>query len=177
MFVRPPTSRRNTFRARSTCPPGRRSRPGRARLPYDRHRVPWRRPPTHCPARHALTLIGLDRVIGWAAASRRRRQKAGPLERSHVDVKQLSKQSQNCDRRSRRHGVSDARPRQHLFLGDSPSSRRIPVTRHAVHCQGGPARRSRCLLQARCSRTSPTLRGIRAWEAAGLPVERDPESP
>jgi hydroxyacylglutathione hydrolase len=138
-------------------------------------------------ARHGLTLIGLDRVIGWAGAPVRDawRRKTGPLETvAHIDVRQLSASNHRTviDVRGAAEWSEGHMPgAKHLFLGDLVELTRDipPDTPIAVHCQGGTRSAiGASLLQAHgFTNVANVSGGIRAWEAAGLPVEREADSP
>ncbi|HTE46917.1 MAG TPA: MBL fold metallo-hydrolase [Gemmatimonadaceae bacterium] len=134
-------------------------------------------------ARHALTLIGLDRVIGWAGASLREewRAKHGQLPTvAQIDVGHLAAANERTviDVRAASEWSEGHMPgAKHLFLGDlvalsSELPRDTPI---AVHCQGGT--RSvigTSLLEAQgFTNVANVVGGIRAWEAAGLPLTRD----
>jgi hydroxyacylglutathione hydrolase len=133
-------------------------------------------------AQHAMILIGLDRVVGWAGASVRDAWQAqvGPLARvEHIDVGRVAEHDHRLvvDVRSRAEWdaghVPDA---EHRFLGDLVDlTRELPRdTPIAVHCQGGTRSAiAASLLQAEGFTNVANLTGgFRAWEAAGLPVTR-----
>lgn len=137
-------------------------------------------------ARHALRLIGLDRVVAWAGAPLRDawRQMRGRLETvRHIDVNQLAAANHRTviDVRGAAEWSEGHLPvARHLFLGDLVAlTRDLPHdTPIAVHCQGGTRSAiAASLLQAQgFTNVANVSGGIRAWEAAGLPVERDADT-
>ncbi len=134
-------------------------------------------------ARHALLLIGLDRVVG--SGSKRLRDawqaKHGPLSTvRQVDVGHLSAGNHRrvLDvRRSTEWKEGHMPGAEHFYLGDLVARagdlpRDTPI---AVHCQGGTRSAiAASLLQAEgFTNVANVTGGIQAWTAAGLPVERD----
>jgi hydroxyacylglutathione hydrolase len=138
-------------------------------------------------ARHALTLIGLDRVIGWAGAPLRDawRERGGTLESvAQIDIRQLATSNHRTviDVRGAAEWSEGHMPgATHYFLGNLVElTRGMPHdTPIAVHCQGGTRSAiGASLLQAQgFTNVANVSGGIRAWEAAGLPVEREPDTP
>lgn len=152
-------------------------------LPYDRdiilladddHRIER--------ARHGLSLIGMDRVRGRGGAASRAAWEArhGALQKVRVlNVQQLAASD---DRRiidvrgASEWNEGHLRGAEHLFLGDlvaraSSIPRDTPI---AVHCQGGTRSAiAASLLQAQgFTDVANVAGGIRAWEDAGLPIDR-----
>jgi hydroxyacylglutathione hydrolase len=153
-------------------------------LPYDRDIALLADDPRRIArARHALALIGLDRVVAAGGATLRDTWRAehGPLQTvRQLDVQRLA------DDESRR--VLDVRRStewreghignaEHFYLGDLEElaqdlPRDTPI---AVHCQGGTRSAiAASLLQAQgFTNVANVAGGIQAWTAAGLPVERE----
>jgi hydroxyacylglutathione hydrolase len=152
-------------------------------LPYDRDLVLLADDEKRLSrARHGLCLIGLDRVTAWGGRDLRAEWQArnGNLQTiPYVDAKQLAA---SRDRR-----VIDVRGAaewneghlsnaEHRFLGDLAAQLRdiprdAPI---AVHCQGGTRSAiAASLLQAQGFTDVANLAGgIKAWQAAGFPIER-----
>jgi hydroxyacylglutathione hydrolase len=137
-------------------------------------------------AKYALSIIGLDRVIGWAGAPLREQWRAevGQLETvSQVDVATVAAQARAgnlevFDVRAESEWNEGHLPQaSHKYLGDLDAlSRDIPHdTPIAVHCQGGSrsAIAASVLLAQGFTNVSNVTGGYRAWQSAGLPVARD----
>jgi hydroxyacylglutathione hydrolase len=153
-------------------------------LPYDRQLVlladdmgPVLR------AKHAMTLIGLDRVIGWSGGAVRLQwqRDLGPLATlKQIDIAALNADSDVVvfDVRTESEWNDGHMPRaEHRFLGDLVAETRgVPHdTPIALHCQGGSRSAiAASLLQAQgFTNVANVVGGYRAWEAAGLPIVRD----
>ncbi|MEP6492774.1 MAG: rhodanese-like domain-containing protein [bacterium] len=136
-------------------------------------------------ARHALRLIGLDRVIGWAGARLR-----DAWRRAHGELATVVQTDVGSVTTGNHRMVIDVRAAtewdeahipgaKHFFLGDLAAlARDLPRdTPVALHCQGG----TRSAIAASVLETEGFTNivnvagGIRAWEAAGLPLVRDIE--
>jgi hydroxyacylglutathione hydrolase len=136
-------------------------------------------------AKHALSIIGLDRVIGWAGRPLRDQwqREVGPLQTvAQVDVATVAAQAsagavEIFDVRSQAEWNEGHLPgASHRYLGDLfASSQNVPHdTPIAVHCQGGSRSAiAASLLQAQgFTNVSNVTGGYRAWQAAGLPLVR-----
>ncbi|MDB4873692.1 MAG: beta-lactamase domain protein [Gemmatimonadetes bacterium] len=132
-------------------------------------------------ARHALTLIGLDRVIGWGGAALRTewQRDEGPVRTvQQIAMETLATHTGRVvfDVRSRAEWNAGHLPNAvHRFLGDLLERTRNVArdTPIAVHCQGGTRSAiAASLLQAHgFTNVANVVGGYRAWEAAGLPIE------
>lgn len=134
-------------------------------------------------ARLALSLIGIDRVIGVAGEKVREgwRATVGPLEGVvQVDVASIARANRRevvdvrNDAEWKAGHVPDAR---HLFLGSLAASirdlsRDTPI---AIHCASGTrASIAASVMQAHgFTDVANVTGGFHAWEAAGLPIDRD----
>jgi hydroxyacylglutathione hydrolase len=134
-------------------------------------------------ARRALSLIGLDRVIGYAGAAFREAWKSecGPLLTvEEIDVRSLANGNQRTivDVRGASEWDEGHLPNaKHLFLGNlveltKDLPRDMPL---ALQCQGGTRSAiAASLLQAQgFTRVANARGGFREWSSAGLPVVRD----
>ncbi|MEO7086793.1 MAG: rhodanese-like domain-containing protein [Gemmatimonadaceae bacterium] len=132
-------------------------------------------------ARHALSLIGLDRVVGRAGAETRDewRRTIGPLESvaltTAVDVADDHTRTLIDVRRDTEWNAGHAPQAVHRFLGtlldgmrDTPKDEPI-----AMHCQGGTRSGiASALLQANGYTNVMNMKdGFDGWTAAGLPIE------
>ncbi len=156
-------------------------------LPYNRDIVLLADDPARVArARYALTLIGHDRVVGWGGAALRAEWEAreGPLAAvATVDVTAVASANHRTliDVRGNAEWRAGHVPNAtHLFLGDLVELARslprdAPV---ALHCQGGTRSAiAASLLQANGFTNVANMKGgFQAWEAAGLPVERDSDA-
>jgi hydroxyacylglutathione hydrolase len=133
-------------------------------------------------AQRVLALIGLDRVVAWAGKSARLTWEAevGPLSR----VRQIAPQAIADEHRI----VIDVRRRSEWVEGHMPGARHVYLgdlvagtdelphdTPIALHCQGSTrASIAASILQANgFTDVANVSGGYQAWEAAGLPIERD----
>ena len=137
-------------------------------------------------AQRVLALIGLDRVVGWAGKSARMtwQTEVGPLSR----VRQVAPEAVASDdrlvvdvRRGSEWDEGHVPGARHVYLGDLAAGtddlpRDTPI---ALHCQGSTrASIAASILQAKgFTDVANVSGGFRAWEEAGLPVERDPSHP
>jgi hydroxyacylglutathione hydrolase len=155
-------------------------------LPYNRDVVILADDPARIErARLSLTLIGLDRAVGYAGADVRAAwaSEVGPLERvTQISVQDLVRSIQRTiiDVRSRSEWNAGHLPNaSHHYLGDLvEQTKDLPrETPLALHCQGGTRSAiAASLMQARGFTNVANVRGgYRAWETAGLPTERDDE--
>jgi hydroxyacylglutathione hydrolase len=131
-------------------------------------------------ARQSLSLIGLDRVVGFAGAAYRATWVAqcGPLLKvDEIDIRSLAQGDAKkiIDVR----GTSEWRDGHlpsatHFFLGDLVElTKDLPRdTPLALHCQGGTRSAiAASVLQAQgFTRVANARGGFREWSAAGLPV-------
>lgn len=133
-------------------------------------------------AQRVLALIGLDRVVGWAGRSARMawQTDVGPLSR----VRQVSPEDVANEermiidvRRSSEWDEGHVPGARHVYLGDLATrtedvARDTPI---ALHCQGSTrASIAASILQANgFTDVANVSGGFGAWEAAGLPIERD----
>jgi hydroxyacylglutathione hydrolase len=150
-------------------------------IPYDRDIVLLADTPERVDrARCLLMLVGHDRVTarGGRAVREQWRDQRGPLARvTLLDPATLARDDRRVviDVRGQPEWDAGHMPRAtHLFLGDlTELAREIPRdTPIAVHCQGGTRSAiAASLLQAQgFTDVANVTGGIRAWEAAGLPI-------
>ncbi|MFI5229921.1 MAG: rhodanese-like domain-containing protein [Gemmatimonadales bacterium] len=134
-------------------------------------------------ARQALSLIGLDRVVGFGRAELRAawRTDIGPLGRiAQLDITSLAADRDRVivDVRNDAEWAAGHLPdARHLFLGDLAARagelpRDTPI---ALHCGGGTRSAiAASMLHARgFTNVANATGGFRAWEAAGLPIVRE----
>jgi len=152
-------------------------------LPYDRDIVILADdPPRIEGARRLMMLIGLDRAVGYAGADVRAAwaREFGPLERvKQISVQELvrSAERQILDVRNQREWDAGHLPNaSHRYLGDLVErTKDLPRdTPLALHCQGGTRSAiAASLMQARgFTNVANVSGGYRAWQDAGLPIER-----
>lgn len=133
-------------------------------------------------ARHALTLVGLDRVIGWGDAALREE-----WQRAHGALATLEEIDVHASADRNHRTIIDVRAASewdaghlphatHMYLGNLVEltrnlPRETPIT---VHCQGGTRSAiAASLLQAQgFTDVTNMAGGFQAWQAAGLPVAR-----
>lgn len=137
-------------------------------------------------AQRVLSLIGLDRVVGWAGISARMTWEAevGPL----VRVRQVAPDAVAGEGRT----VIDVRRTSEWDEGHVPGARHVYLgelaeriddlprdTPIALHCQGSTrASIAASILQSKgFTDVANVSGGYRAWTAAGLPVERNSSHP
>jgi hydroxyacylglutathione hydrolase len=126
--------------------------------------------------------VGLDRVIGWGDATVRddwQREHGALAVVEQVDVRAVADPDQRTivDVRATTEWNAGHLPHaKHMYLGNLVElTRDLPrETPIAVHCQGGTRSAiAASLLQAHgFTNVANVAGGFRAWEAAGLPVER-----
>jgi hydroxyacylglutathione hydrolase len=139
-------------------------------------------------ARHALTLIGIDRTVAFAGADTRDawEREVGPLQRvNQIDTIALATSADRTivDVRGLSEWNAGRLPNaQHRFLGDLVElTKDLPRdTPLALHCQGGTRSAiAASLMQAQgFTNIANVTGGFRAWAAAGFPViSNDNSSP
>jgi hydroxyacylglutathione hydrolase len=133
--------------------------------------------------RRKLSLVGLDRVVGWGTQAAREEwaRDIGPLERTQrIDVNALATQNSRAIIDVR--GTSEWRSGHipgaaHLYLGDLERlTADVPHdTPIAVHCQGGTRSAiAASLLQSRgFTNVANVVGGVKAWRAAGKALVRE----
>jgi hydroxyacylglutathione hydrolase len=159
-------------------------------LPYDRQLALLAHDAGHMSrAKHALSIIGLDRVIGWAADAVREQWKTdvGPLQTTpQLDVSAVARRLSAGDldvidvRAESEWNEGHLAQADHRYLGNLLElSRDVPRdTPIAVHCQGGSRSAiAASLLQAHgFTNVSNVTGGYRAWQTAGFPVTHPADS-